>query len=176
MVKLSLSQSSTISARSSIPSTSQPSLVGDQSARRPSDLGSFEPHDTGLAPPLSDDGSESPISNTRVSAVEQGDRAFDNKLREAAWLLAEEFSDYPTLLRGFHVAKLNRERVTALTLEALMQRRKLPASTRGVIRNVSGLIKFFLENRGESNPSGVTLTGESAVVLLHDYLESVAGR
>ena len=129
MVMLSLSQSITISSRSSIPSTSQPSSVGDQSVRHPSDAWSFEPHDTGLAPPLSDGGSEPPISNTRVSTVEQGNRAFDNKLREAVWLLADEFSDSPTLLRGFHVAKLNRERVTALTLEALMQRRMSPAST-----------------------------------------------
>ena len=57
-----------------------------------------------------------------------------------------------------------------------MQRCKSPASTRGVIRNVSGPIKFFLENRGESDPPGVTLTGESSVVLLHDYSESVADR
>ena len=66
-VKLSLSQSSTISSRSSIPSTSQPALVGDQSVRHPSDAWSLEPHDTGLAPPLSDDGrGVSPQSRTLV--------------------------------------------------------------------------------------------------------------
>ena len=74
------------------------------------------------------------------------------------------------------MAKLNRERVTSLALDALMRRCKSPASTRGVIRNVSGLIKFSLENWDESGPSGFTLTGGNSVALLHDYLESVDDR
>ena len=78
--------------------------------------------------------------------------------------------------RGFYKAKLNRERITALAIEALMQRRKSPASTRGVIRNVSGPIQFYLDTRDESNPNGITLTGESSVALLRDYLESAAER
>ena len=57
-----------------------------------------------------------------------------------------------------------------------MQRRKSPASARAVIKNVSGIIQFFLDSRGESNPDGITPTGESSVVLLRDYLESVDGR
>ena len=101
---------------------------------------------------------------------------FDSKLREAVWILAEEFSNTPSLLRGFYEAKLNKERVIALTIEALMQRCKSPASTRGVIRNVNGLIQFYLENRDDDNPTGITLTGDSSVVLLRDYIESVADR
>ena len=57
-----------------------------------------------------------------------------------------------------------------------MQRRKSPASARGVIRGVSGLIQFYLDTRDESNPTGVALTGDSSVVLLQDYIESVAER
>ena len=57
-----------------------------------------------------------------------------------------------------------------------MQRCKSPASTRGVVENVSGLIQFFLDPRGESNPDGITLTGEASVVLLRGYLESFADR
>ena len=57
-----------------------------------------------------------------------------------------------------------------------MQRCKSPAPTRGVIKNVSGLIQYFLDTRGEPNPSGYTLTGEASAALLRDYLESVAER
>ena len=96
---------------------------------------------------------------------------FDNGLLQAAWLLAEEFSNTPTLLLGFY-----EERIIALTLEPLTQRCKSPASTRGVVRNVKGLIQFYLENRDDANPTGITLTGESSVVLLRDYIESVADR
>ena len=97
----------------------------------------------------------------------------DRKLRQAAWLIAEEFSDASTLLRGLRDAKLDKERITALTIEAMMQRRKSPSSARGVVGNVSGLIQFFHDTRDESNP-GATLTGATSVVLLRDYLESVA--
>ena len=173
-VELSLSQSSTVSSRSSFPSASQPSLVVSQGAQHLSDTGSVESLGIRMAPPQSDDECEPLISNARVSTFDQSNRVFDSKLREAIWLLAEEFSETSTLLRGFHDAKLNRERIAALTLEAVMQRRKSPASTRGVIRNVSGLITFSLANREDS--SGVALTGEGSVVLLHDYLESVADR
>ena len=57
-----------------------------------------------------------------------------------------------------------------------MQRCKSPAATRNVVKNVSGLIQFFLDTRDESNPTGITLTGDTSVVLLHDYLESSAER
>ena len=56
-----------------------------------------------------------------------------------------------------------------------MRRCNSPASTRGVIKNVSGIIQFLLDARGGSNP-GITLTGDTSVVLCHDYLESVADR
>ena len=90
-VKRSLSQSSSVSSRSSVPSTFPPSIGDGRSVRHPSDAGPIEPHVNSLTPPLSDGGGESPISNTPVSTVEQGDRAFDSKLREAVWLLAGEF-------------------------------------------------------------------------------------
>ena len=63
-----------------------------------------------------------------------------------------------------------------LPIEALTQRRMSPASTRAVIKNVSGLIQFPIDPRGESNTDGTTLTGESPVSLLLGYLESVADR
>ena len=74
-----------------------------------------------------------------------------------------------------HSAKIDKERITILTLKALMQRRKSPAPTRGVPRNVSGPVRFFLETRGDSKP-GIALAGDSSVVLLHDHLQSAAER
>ena len=100
---------------------------------------------------------------------------FDQKLKQDVWLLAEEFPDSSSLLKGLHTAKIDKGRITILTLEALMQRCKSPASTRNVVRNVSGLIRFFLETRDDAKP-GITLTGASSVVLLRDYLQSVAER
>ena len=67
-------------------------------------------------------------------------------------------------------------RITVLTDGDLIQWRKSPASTRAVIKNVSGLIQFPLDSQGESNPDGITLAGESSVALLRDYLESVDDR
>ena len=57
-----------------------------------------------------------------MSAVNQGNRTFDIKLREADWILAGEFSYCATLLKGRREAKLNRDRPTALTLESLTRR------------------------------------------------------
>ena len=133
-------------------------------------------HPVAVSRQNSEDGSLSPTSRSHATAPVGATQAFDSQLREAVWLLAEEFSNTSTLLLGFYEAKLNKERIIALTIEALMQRCKSPASTRGVIRNVKGLIRFYLENRDESNPSGITLTGDSSVVLLRDYIESVADR
>ena len=62
-----------------------------------------------------------------------------------------------------------------LAIEALMQRCKSPATTRGVVKNVRGVVKFFLETRDDLRP-GAVLTGDTSVVLLRDYLLSVAER
>ena len=99
----------------------------------------------------------------------------DRKLKQGAWLRAAELSGTSAMLKGFYTEKLDNERIAALAIEALMRRFKSPASTLGVIRNVSGAIRFFLDTRGGSKP-GVALTGDNSVVLLRDYLKSVAER
>ena len=126
--------------------------------------------------PPPDGGSESPASRAQLPDMDSSKPAFGVKLKQAAGLLAGEFSNTSALLCGFRDAKLSKGRIVILTLEAIMQRCKSPAPTRAVIKNVGGLIQFPLDTRGESNPDGVTLTGESPVVLLRDYLESVADR
>ena len=126
-------------------------------------------------PPPSEDGSDPPLSNAQLSVVGASKRGFDQKLKQDVWLLAGEFSDSPTLLKGPHTAKIDKEHITILTLDALMQRCTSMASTRGVIRNVSRPIRFFLETRDDSKP-GVKLAGDTSVVLLRDYIQSVAER
>ena len=166
MVKLNLSQSSFTAVDSS----------RQRAADSPSVRVVGELVPTLPAPPPSDDGSDSPAPGARLSMVGATSRPFGTKLRQAVWLLSEEFSNTSTLLRGFYEAELNKEMATALTLEALTQRCKLPASARNVSKNVSGPIQFFLDAMGESNPTGVTLTGDASVAPLRDYLESAAER
>ena len=72
--------------------------------------------------------------------------------------------------------KLDKELIAALTIDALTQRCKSPASARNVWKNVSGLIQFPLKTRDESNPTGVMLTEGSSVALLRDYLQMAAKR
>ena len=115
-------------------------------------------------------------SHAQLSTLDSSKQAFDLKLRQAVWLLADGFSDTSTLSRGFRDAKLNKERITALAIDALMRRCKSPASARCVIQNVSGMIQFPIDTRDESNPAGFTLTGEAPVALLHGYLEAVDDR
>ena len=127
------------------------------------------------APPPSDDGSDSPASGTRLSAVGTTSHPFGPKLLQAVWFMAEEFSNTSTLLNGFYEAKLNKGRIAALTIEALMQRCMSPAPTRNVAKNVSGHIQFSLETRGESNPTGVALTGDTSAAP-HTRLSRIGGR
>ena len=168
--KLTLSQPSTGSLGSS-----RRSLVRSSSQESKLDLTQLSQLALDLPPP-SDDGSLSPASRSQVTDPGGVNQGFDPKLREAVWLLAEEFPNTSTLLHGFYKTNLNKGRIVALTFEALMRRCKSPASTRGVVRNVKGLITFPLENRDDENPTGFTLTGESSVALFHDYIESTADR
>ena len=87
-----------------------------------------------------------------------------------------KFLGVSTLLKGFHVDKLNKGRIAALAIEALTQRRNSPASTRNVVKIAIALVQFFLDTRADPNPSGSSLTGECSAALLRDYLESVADR
>ena len=63
--------------------------------------------------------------------------------------------------------------ITLLIIEAISLRAKSTAAMKGVINRVSGLVSFYLETREESK---FQLTGEDSVVILRDYLESLAER
>ena len=170
-IRVSLSQA-TSSSRTSQPSAST-LATHDRDTLQSQSAGELDITSGEALDPPSDEGSE---SVARCSTSVTGKPAFGQKPRQSIWLLVGEFSGVSTLLQGFHRAKLNRERITALTLEALMQRCKSPASARNIANHVGALVKFFLDTRDESNPSGCSLTGEGSVVLLRDFLESAADR
>ena len=82
-------------------------------------------------------------------------------------------SEHVVVTKAFLLGGLNKGRITISTLEAITQRRKAPASTRHIIKHVSGVIQLFRDTREETN---VTLKGESSLVLLRGNIESVADR
>ena len=176
-VELSLIQSSTPSSRG------PPQFDGLVARYQGVDLDPFPPivarsdHDpSAYIHPPPHDGIESHASSAQFPTLDSRKQAFDQKLRRADWLLAEEFPDTPARLRWPHGGKLNNGRITALTIDDLMRRRKSPASNRGVIVNVNGAIQFFRDNMSGSNPDGNTLTGEASAALSRGYLESVSDR
>ena len=134
MVKLSLSQSTAPSSRGSPHVDGFPPCIPRCHSRLFPSIGARIDRDpSAFVPPSPDDGA---FPNTQTPTLDSRKHAFDHKLRLAVWLLAEEFSGKYTLLRGFRDAKLDKERIEALTMDALMRRCKSPASTRGVIKNV----------------------------------------
>ena len=47
------------------------------------------------------------------------------------------------------------------------------APTKAILRHVDGLIQYYLDTRNETT---ITLTGESPMALMRDYIESLAER
>ena len=98
---------------------------------------------------------------------------FDSQLKDEVWELAPNFAETSPLLRGIRKTGVAKERITVLTLEAVMQHSKSVAGAKSTIKNVAGLVRFFRDFRSEEN---ATLTGEASLVLLRDYLEQAASR
>ena len=76
-------------------------------------------------------------------------------------------------LCGLRKTVATKERITALTLEAVMQRCKSAAGAKSTVENVTGLVRFFLDLHSDEN---ATLTGDSPFELISDYLEQAASR
>ena len=87
--------------------------------------------------------------------------------------MANEFRETSTLLTGLRDSQIPGDKTTLLVPETGTTRPKSLASTKSILRHVSGLIQYYLDAWSETS---VTLTGESPLVLVHDYLESVAER
>ena len=97
----------------------------------------------------------------------------ESQLKDEVWELALNFAETSPLLFGLRKTGVAKERMTVLTLEAVMQHCKSVAGAKSTTKNVAGLVRFFLDSRSDEN---VTLTGESSLVLIHDYLEQAASR
>ena len=77
---------------------------------------------------------------------------------------------------GMYKAQAPKDKITLLATEALSLRAKSTAATRGISNHVSGQVRFYVDIRARGTESKVELTGEQSVVLIHDYLESLAER
>ena len=138
-----------------------------------------------LSPPLVVRGSTSPAGENEIAGVESADshvsshdgtsrnQTFDKDLKEKVWEIAQKFSESPGMLLRLRKSGLSRGRIVVLTTEAVAQRCKTATCTKSTARDVSALVRFYLDNRPADN---ITLTGEASVVLLHDYLEQAAER
>ena len=116
---------------------------------------------------------ESVFSTPSSPSGQKRHQPFDKQLKDEVWELALNFAETSPLLCGLRKTGVNKERITVLTLEAVMQHCKSVAGAKSTVKNVTGLVRFFLDFRSDEN---VTLTGESSLVLLHDYLEQAASR
>ena len=88
--------------------------------------------------------------------------ALDNELRENS-----------TILTGLRDSNIPDGKIALLVLEAVTTRSKSLAPTKNILRRVNGLLQFYLDTRNETSAS---LTGESSLVLIHNYLEPLAER
>ena len=102
-----------------------------------------------------------------------GRKEFDVNIKNAAWELASEFSSTSSLLLGMYKAQVPKDKIALLVIEALSLRAKSTATMEGIVKHVSGLVLFYLDTREESK---VQLAGGDSLVLIHDYLESLAER
>lgn len=71
------------------------------------------------------------------------------------------------------MANVPQGKLALLVIEAISVRAKSTSAMKTIVRFVAGLVKFYLEVRQETK---VELTGPQSLVLLRDYLESLAER
>ena len=78
-----------------------------------------------------------------------------------------------SLLVGMYVADGPKGGITLLVIEAESVRSETQAAAKSIVGHFSGLVRFYLEMRGEIE---VDLAGEQSVAVVRDYLESIAER
>ena len=112
--------------------------------------------------------------STRSSLNERKpNHVFDPALKQTIWELAQNFAETSGLLCNLRKSGVAKERIVVLTIEAIMKHSKTASGAKLVVKNVNGLLRYFLDARSSGD---VTLTGEKSVVLIHDYLEHAADR
>ena len=122
---------------------------------------------------LDNDLPESVYSNPSAPMGSARKHVFDKGLKESAWDMAVNFPDTSPLLCGLRKAGVSKERITVLTIDALMQQCKSAACAKSTIKHVSGMARFTIDFRTEEQ---VALTGESSLAIIHDYIEQAASR
>ena len=98
---------------------------------------------------------------------------FGESLKKDVLELAREFMGFSPLLKSTQLAQLTQGETALLVIEAAMSRSKSIATTRAIVKHARGLLNYYLELRADAK---VSLTGEHSVILLRDYLESLAER
>ena len=100
-------------------------------------------------------------------------RVFDDNIKHAAWELSNGFSGTSNILKGMYKAQVPKDKITLLVIEAIALRAKSTAAMKNVAKHVSALVRFYLETRDGTK---FQLTGDDSLILLYDYLESLAER
>ena len=98
---------------------------------------------------------------------------FGESVESSVLTLSNEFRETSMLLTGVRESQIPDDMITLLVIESVTTRPKLIASTKLIIRLVIVLLQFYLDTRNETS---ATLTGGSSMVLIRDYLESLAER
>ena len=119
----------------------------------------------------SEDGS---LMSREPTPTKLGSRnTFDETLKTEVLKLAHEFAEVSSLLESTRLSALTSEKTSILAIEALNSRSKSIATTKAIVKHIRGLLGYFFELKMESE---VALAGEHSIILLHDYLESLADR
>ena len=98
---------------------------------------------------------------------------FSEDVERSVITLANEFRDTSSPLAGLTNSKIPDDKIALLVIEAVTTRSKSLAPTKSILRHVNGMLQFYLDTRNETS---VALTGESSLVLIRDYLESLSER
>ena len=94
-------------------------------------------------------------------------------VKKSVRMMGNEFRETSALTIGVRESQIPDEEIAVLALEAVTTRSKSIASTKSIVRQVNGLLQFYLDTRNETS---VTLTGETSLFLARGYLESLTER
>ena len=98
---------------------------------------------------------------------------FDDSAKQSVIRIANEFSETLSLIQSMRASQIPHGKLTLLVLAAVTSRPKSIASTKSLVRHVSGVSQFYLGARGEC---AITLTGDSPLVDIREFAESPGGR
>ena len=116
---------------------------------------------------------ESVFSRTSTAVGKSGKHVFGHVIKDQVWELSTNFSETSESLVGLRNAGTSRGRIIVLTIEAVTQQCKSAAGTKSAAKPVTGIARYFPERQSYGK---VSLTGETSLVLLRDFLDQAASR